>query len=138
MRDRWGVRRIDYVTVNWWSGLMRGSQFRGELHTNRKPITCGRDLNPLKMAVCLVCLVTIAFVVLFIPCLAMLALRNCCPAICLNKTAILLQKQFYSNTARDSCINWSSELACKVELNLSKPCCRSFVSACLWDVCRVT
>lgn len=106
-----------------------------ELHTNRKPITRGRDLNPQKMAVCLVCLVTIAFVVLFIPCwnwpennLGMLAFRNSCPAFCLNKIAILPQKQFYSNTARYSCINCLGKLACKVELNLTKPGCRSFIN----------
>lgn len=45
---------------------MRGSQFRGELHTNRKSMTCGRDLNPLNIAVCLVCLVIIPSVVLYV------------------------------------------------------------------------
>ena len=134
-------RKRSELTVRPWSCLMRGSQFRGELHTNRKPITRGRDLNPVKIAVCLVCLVTIASVVLFISSwnwpendLVMLALHSSCPAICLNKTAIVLQKQFYSNIARDSCIICPSKLTYKVELNLTKSSCRSFVSAYLCDV----
>lgn len=65
--------------------------------------------------------------------LGMLALRNSCPAICLNKTAIVLQKQFYSNTARDSCIICPSELGWKAELNFTKPCCRCFALVYLCD-----